>query len=111
MPLPLPPLEETESIVEAVEDRFSVIDHLDADIAAKLKATQSLRQSILRQAFTGKLVPQDPNDELATELLKRIGGERTARAHKPTAAKRPAKPASGARTAKRGRPRKVLEPA
>ena len=42
----------------------------------KLQNAQALRQSILRHAFTGKLVPQDPNDEPASELLKRIAAER-----------------------------------
>jgi type I restriction enzyme S subunit len=115
--IPLPSLDEQEAIVDAVEDQFSVIDHLETDIEAKLKSAQSLRQSILRHAFTGQLVPQDPTDEPASELLKRIAAERAARTREAAAAKRPAKPASGPRTAKRGRParrgrpRKVLEPA
>jgi len=41
-----------------------------------VKSTQALRQAILRHAFTGKLVPQDPSDEPAWELLKRIAAER-----------------------------------
>jgi restriction endonuclease S subunit len=68
-----------EAIVEAVEDQLSVIDHLEADLDAKLKSAQSLRQAILRHAFTGQLVPQNPNDEPASELLKRIAAEREAR--------------------------------
>jgi len=52
---------------------------LEADLDAKLKNARGLRQAILRHAFTGQLVPQDPNDEPASELLKRIAAEREAR--------------------------------
>jgi type I restriction enzyme S subunit len=86
--IPLPPLAEQHVIVEAVEDHLSVIEHLEADLEAKLKSAQALRQSILRHAFTGQLVPQDPNDEPA-ELLKRIAAERVERARETTVAKRP----------------------
>ena len=87
MEVPLPPLPEQEAIVEAVEDQLSVIDHLEANLEAKLTSAQALRQSILRQAFTGQLVPQDPNDEPASELLKRISAEREERARQARAAK------------------------
>lgn len=79
--VPLPPNLEQIAIVEVVEDQLSVIDHLEADLEAKLKSAQALRQSILRHAFEGKLVPQDPDDEPAAELLKRIAVERKERAH------------------------------
>jgi type I restriction enzyme S subunit len=88
---PLPPLAEQQSIAEAVDDQLSVIDHLDADLEAKLKSAQALRQSILRHAFTGQLVSQDPNDEPAAELLKRIAAEREERTRikeRPAASKR-----------------------
>ena len=63
-----------------------MIDHVEADIDAKLKTAQALRQAILRHAFTGRLVPQDPNDEPASELLKRIAAERAERARETLAA-------------------------
>lgn len=86
-PVPLPPAAEQEIIVETIEDQFSVIDHLERDLESRLKTSQSLRQSILRHAFEGKLVPQDPNDEPASELLKRIAIEREERAREAAAAK------------------------
>jgi type I restriction enzyme S subunit len=90
--IPLPPHAEQAAIVEAVEDQLSVIEHLEGDLEAKLKSAQALRQSILRHAFSGQLVPQDPNDEPASELLKRIAAERDERARE----------ARGAKQAKRG---------
>jgi type I restriction enzyme S subunit len=85
--IPLPPLAEQSVIVEAVEDQLSVIEHLEGDLEAKFKSSQALRQSILRRAFTGELVPQDPNDEPASELLKSIVIERKERARLAGAAK------------------------
>ena len=85
--VPFPPLAEQTAIVEAVEAQLSVIEHLESDLDAKLKRAQALRQSILRSAFTGQLVPQDPNDEPASELLKRIAADREERARQTKAAK------------------------
>lgn len=76
--IPLPPFEEQLAIVEAVEAQLSVVERLEADIDAKLKAAQSLRQSILRHAFSGKLVAHDPHDKPASALLKRMAAERKA---------------------------------
>lgn len=90
-PVPLPPPAEQQAIIEAVEDQLSAIDHLEADLDRKLKSAHSLRQSILLHAFTGQLVPQDPNDEPASELLKRIAAEREARARETRKAKRSGK--------------------
>jgi type I restriction enzyme S subunit len=93
--IPLAPASECLELVEAVEDQLSVIEHLEADLEAKLKSAQALRQSILRHAFTGQLVPQDPNDESAAELLKRIAAQREERARQAQTAKQTrSKPAS-----------------
>ena len=89
LPIPVPPLHEQAAIVDAVEEQLSVIDHIEAGLEARLNSAQALRQSILRHAFTGQLVPQDPNDEPAGELLKRIAAEREERARQIRAAKRP----------------------
>jgi type I restriction enzyme S subunit len=103
LPLPLPPCVEQEAIVEAVEDQLSVIEHLEADLEAKLKSSRALRRSILRHAFTGQLVPQDPKDEPAAELLKRIAAQREELARQTQAAKKPKLKAPPKRAAKQTR--------
>jgi type I restriction enzyme, S subunit len=86
--IPLPPSTEQLVIVEMVEDQFSVIEYLESDIKDKLKAAQALRQTILRDAFNGQLVPQDPKDEHASELLKRIDAAREERERQAVSARR-----------------------
>ena len=70
--VPLPSLTEQQAIVEEIEARLSIVDNLEATIDTAMQQAGALRQSILKQAFAGKLVPQDPNDEPAQELLERI---------------------------------------
>jgi len=68
----LPPLAEQERIVSEIQRWFVVIDQIEqekVDLHAVIKQTKS---KILDLAIHGKLVPQDPNDEPASELLKRI---------------------------------------
>jgi type I restriction enzyme S subunit len=77
--VPLPPLAEQERIVTETERRFSVIDELEMQVEANLKRAERLRQAILKRAFEGKLVPQDPADEPASVLLERIRAEREAK--------------------------------
>ncbi len=77
--VPLPPSFEQRVIVEEVERRLSIADEVGAVIDAELKRVDRLRQSILKKAFEGKLVPQDPSDEPASKLLERIKEEKTKR--------------------------------
>ena len=86
-PIPLPPLAEQRRIVAEVERRLSVAQQAEAAVAASLKRAGRLRQSILKQAFSGKLVPQDPGDEPASALLERIRAERDAEAQAPSKGK------------------------
>ena len=73
--IPLPSLPEQKQIVSELERCLSIVDEVEAAIASELKRAESLRQSILKQAFSGKLVPQDPNDEPVEILLARIKAE------------------------------------
>jgi type I restriction enzyme S subunit len=73
---PLAPRAEQERIAAEVDRLLSVADATDADVARQLVRAVRLRQSILKWAFEGRLVDQDPDDEPATVLLERISAER-----------------------------------
>lgn len=88
MPIPYTSLSEQEEIVRQIEYRFSIIDEIAKSIDFSLKQGDQLRQSILKQAFSGKLVPQDPADEPAEKLLARIRAEKAQAPVKPTSRRR-----------------------
>lgn len=78
--LPVPPLMEQHRIVEKIEELMPLVEEYDKAQSELDKLNESLpeqlKKSILQQAIMGKLVPQDPNDEPASELLKRIHKEK-----------------------------------
>jgi len=75
-PVPMCSQEEQKKIVEEIESRLSVVEKLEQDIEVGLRQAETLRQSLLKKAFEGKLVPQDPTDEPASVLLERIKAEK-----------------------------------
>ena len=88
LPIPLPSLDEQAVVVEELKKLLSVIQQLEGEIGNQLASASSLRQSLLKKAFTGQLVPQDPDDEPASILLERIKAENAARSQKNMRAKR-----------------------
>jgi len=72
LPLPMLSIGEQKEIIKEIERHFSIIDKLEAVVQKSIKESKRLRQSILKQAFEGKLVEQDSNDESATILLEKI---------------------------------------
>lgn len=79
-PVPYPSIEEQSLIVKLLNEKTSEVDNLVAELELQLKKATLLKNSILHKAFQGKLVPQDPNDPPASELLAQIKAEREAKA-------------------------------
>ena len=75
---PVPPINEQAEIITEVDRHFTLIDAAERAITTSLLRAARLRQSILKQAFEGKLVPQDPHDEPASVLLGRLHASRSA---------------------------------
>lgn len=71
-PIPFPIPEEQKEIVKRVEDLFALADSMEAKLKAAQARTENLTAGILAKAFRGELVPQNPNDQPAEELLKEI---------------------------------------
>ena len=70
--IPLPPMQEQIRIVEGIEHWFSLVDCIEGNKENLQKTIKEAKSKILTLAIHGKLVPQDPTDEPAAELLKRI---------------------------------------
>lgn len=89
--VPLPPFKEQTEIVRRVEILFAFADRLQARLQSAQTAAERLTPALLAKAFRGELVPQDPNDEPAAELLRRL--------HEARAAEAPTKPKRGRKAA------------
>jgi type I restriction enzyme S subunit len=77
MPIPLAPVQEQSIVIDEVTERLTVIERMEQAVVKGLVRSSRLRQSILKRAFEGKLVPQDPTDEPATLLVGRTASEDT----------------------------------
>ena len=89
-PFPLPPEAEQQEVVRRTASDTDSMTESNGLIAGLLHQTTTLRQSILKRAFEGRLVPHDPADEPASVLLERIRAERQAERRRPK--RRPARP-------------------
>jgi type I restriction enzyme S subunit len=63
-------------IVRVLDEQFEGIERNEREIDGALRSSAALRQAILQKAFTGRLVPQDADDEPASALLARLRAER-----------------------------------
>lgn len=87
MRIPLPDQETQAALVAEADARLSVIQAVDDEVALQVARVASLRNAILRRAFSGQLVSQAPNDAPASVLLERIRAERAAAPVRPRSKK------------------------
>ena len=76
--LPLPPTAEQNEIIHRVDTLFAFANRLESRLSTARTSTDRLTPALLAKAFRGELVRQDPNDEPASELLKRLAANRAA---------------------------------
>jgi type I restriction enzyme S subunit len=93
VPIAIAPIREQVELVLVIDNYNSIADAAETTVDSAHQRAARLRQSILKRAFEGRLVPQDPNDEPASVLLERIRAERVKQAAtvKPARGKRKVK--------------------
>ena len=91
LPIPIPPLDEVDRTVDACSSALESAQELARGVDRQLALIAAQRQNILRAAFSGQLVPQDPSDEPASALVDRIRAQRQTAA--PTAKRKAGRPA------------------
>ncbi len=83
LPIIIPDYTEQQEIVRCIEKLYAYAEHVEARYQNALTRVEQLTPTLLSKAFRGELVPQDPNDEPASVLLKRIHAERVAQPDQP----------------------------
>ncbi|MFI0352859.1 restriction endonuclease subunit S [Actinomadura sp. 9N407] len=78
MPIPIPPLEQQRRILEDLKSQQTLVARFEVSTQQSIERASSLREAVLRGAFSGKLVPQDSTDRPASVLLERIQAKQTA---------------------------------
>jgi len=79
-PVPFGPTDEQRELLDQLDVHLDLLDRQEQTVELAFKQSTAQRQNILHAAFSGQLVPQDPNDEPASVLLERIRAERAAQA-------------------------------
>jgi hypothetical protein len=87
--IPLPTTAEQKEITREVQHRLAAADRLEITLDRQLERARTTRESLLREAFSGRLVPQDAKDEPASVLLERVHTARKSEDQKPKAKRMP----------------------
>ena len=81
VPVPVCSPHEQDEVFRELEKQYSMLDDIEEIVDLEITKAATLRQSILKKAFSGQLVAQDPNDEPASVLLERIKAQKVAQSH------------------------------